>query len=217
MNEAPSLRSRFIGVFAYGLVRTLGALQTTTIVGLAKSETDPISIYCGWHGRSLLFANYFRRKSIGVIISNSNDGDIQAAIFRRLRYKVIRGSSGRGGERALVEAIRALKAGHSLAMTPDGPRGPSHELQPGVVMMARKTGAALVPVGISCSRRKLMRSWDRYMLPLPFGKARLIFGEPIHVAPNATDAEMESARLQLQSEINRLETEAERVCGHGAT
>ena len=213
MNEAPSFRSRFIGLFAYSLVRTIATLQRIRVEGFDDRGTN---VYCGWHGRSFLFANHFRKRGIGVIISNSNDGDIQAAIFKRLKFRVMRGSSGRGGERALVEAIRTLKAGHSMAMTPDGPRGPSHVVQPGVVMMAKKTGAGLVPVGIAASRRKLMRSWDTYMLPLPFGRAEMIFGEPIYVGKDATEEEQEAARLKLEQEMTRLEIEAEKRCGHQA-
>ena len=148
------------------------------------------------------------------MISNSNDGDLQASVFTRLGYKIIRGSSARGGERALVEAIRALKRGESLAMTPDGPRGPSGVLQPGVIFMAKKSGAVLIPVGISATPRRLANSWDHYMVPRPFGRAELIFGDPISVPPDADDEVVEASRRLLETEIHRLEAEAERRCGH---
>jgi len=113
-----------------------------------------------------------------------------------------------------VEAIRALKDGGTMAMTPDGPRGPSQEVQGGVMLMAQKSGAALIPVGISATRRLLAKSWDRYLVPLPFSRALLIAGDPIFVPKTASEEEVEAIRLKLQEEINRLEEVAERECGH---
>ena len=209
-----AIRPKVLSRLAYKFVRFIGSSLRVQREGFERSEEAPARIYCGWHGRSLIFANEFRNRGYYVVISNSNDGDLQNSIFQQLGYKTIRGSSARGGERVLVEAIRALKAGNSLAMTPDGPRGPSGVLQPGVVFMAKKSGAVLVPVGISAGPRMLAKSWDRYMVPIPLGKAVLIFGDPISVAPNASDEEVEAARLRLEQEIHRLEGEAERRCGH---
>lgn len=111
-------------------------------------------IYCGWHGKSMIFAHYFSGRGLWVIISQSKDGDMQATIFERLGYNIIRGSTGRRGVSAALEAIRALKAGGTLAMTPDGPRGPSGSVQGGVMLMARKSGGKLIPVGISARPAK---------------------------------------------------------------
>src|SRR5476649_1139552 len=118
---------------------------------------DAKLIFCGWHGRSFAFSDYFRGRGWYVIISHSSDGEMQTRIFSRLGYKIIRGSTGRGGVRAAREAITALEEGGTMAMTPDGPRGPSGVVQGGVMLMARKSGAGLVPVGIA-ARPRVVRS-----------------------------------------------------------
>ena len=174
---------------------------------------DSRKIFCGWHGRSFVFAGYFRRRNYTVLISHSRDGDIQNAMFTKLGFKTIRGSTSRGGARALIESIRELKKGGTMAMTPDGPRGPSGVIQGGVMMMAQRSGAGLVPVGITAKPRRVVNSWDRYIIPYPFAKCLMIFGEPIYVAEDATDEEVEAARLLLESECHRLQDEAEKRFG----
>ena len=96
-----------------------------------------------------------------------------------------------------------------MAMTPDGPRGPSGVIQGGVMLMAQRSGAGLVPVGITSRPRRLVDSWDRYMIPYPFAKCLLIFGEPIYVGDEASEEEVERCRLLLESECHRLQAEAE--------
>ena len=139
---------------------------------------------------------------------------MQNHVFTKLGFRTIRGSTKRGGVRAAVEAIRALKSGGSLAMTPDGPRGPSGEVQGGVMLMAQKSGAPLIPVGVSASPRWLAKSWDRFLIPLPFAKGMLIAGEPIYVPPDASPEQVEEIRRQLERAMNDVETAAEGRLGH---
>jgi len=176
-------------------------------------EDDSKMIFCGWHGRSFVFGGYCRDRSYTVLISQSRDGDIQNTMFTRLGYKTIRGSTSRGGVRALIEAIRELKRGGTMAMTPDGPRGPSGIVQGGVMMMAQRSGAGLVPVGITAKPRRIVNSWDRYVIPYPFAKCLIICGEPIYVAEDASDDEVERCRLLLESECHRLQDVAEKRFG----
>jgi lysophospholipid acyltransferase (LPLAT)-like uncharacterized protein len=176
-------------------------------VGFPDNPTN--SIFCGWHGKSIVFANYFSGRGYWVIISQSKDGDMQDTIFQRLGYNVIRGSTGRRGVLAALEAIKVLNAGGTLAMTPDGPRGPSGSIQGGVMLMARKSGGKLIPVGISARPRKIINSWDSHLVPYPFSKAILIAGDPITVPPDATEEEVETLRLQLKMSIDALEALAE--------
>jgi len=182
-----------------------------------KLPVESKAIYCGWHGRSITFANFFRKRGWWVIISHSSDGEIQRRIFERFGYQIIRGSTGRGGERALVEAIRVLRDGGTMAMTPDGPRGPSGVVQGGVMKMAEKSGAALVPVGISARPRVLVKSWDRYMIPSPLARCVIMFGEPLYVPDKASKEQVEEVRLKLESEIHRVQAEAERRLGFSGT
>jgi lysophospholipid acyltransferase (LPLAT)-like uncharacterized protein len=206
------LRPIVVSDLLYGFVRTVGATLKVTAEGFDPSQ--PPAIYCGWHGRSFVFAHFFRRRNWWVIISHSKDGDMQNHVFTKLGFRTIRGSTKRGGVRAAVEAIRALKSGGSLAMTPDGPRGPSGEVQGGVMLMAQKSGAPLIPVGVSASPRWLAKSWDRFLIPLPFAKGMLIAGEPIYVPPDASPEQVEEIRRQLERAMNEVETAAEGRLGH---
>jgi lysophospholipid acyltransferase (LPLAT)-like uncharacterized protein len=206
------VRPGLISGLAYFLVRLVGMTLRIRTVNFERVQNLPGGkVICGWHGRSFVATARFRNLGYWVIISKSRDGDIQNRIFSGLGFRCIRGSTGRGGERALIESIRALRQGAIMAITPDGPRGPSGVLQGGVMAMARKSGAALIPVGISARPRVQAKSWDRYMVPLPFARAIMIFGEPIYVPPDAADAEVEEIRLRLQDAMNRIEAEAEQA------
>src|SRR5665213_2292012 len=139
----------------YRITRSIGATLRIKGYGAENIAVPSPKIFLMWHGRSFVPGQLYRNKGVYVIISHSRDGEMQTRIFTRLGYQVIRGSTGRGGERALVESIRCLKAGHDMAITPDGPRGPSGVLNPGVLLMAKKSGAVLIPVGTSARPRKL--------------------------------------------------------------
>jgi lysophospholipid acyltransferase (LPLAT)-like uncharacterized protein len=209
------IRPRVLAGVAYAIVRILGSLVRLEIIGFDKLDMLHSAILCSWHGRTIIFSNAYRNRGVWVIISQSKDGDLQTSIFSRLGYRIIRGSTGRGGVRAAVEGIRAMREGGLMAMTPDGPRGPSHVVQGGVMTMAQKSGAALVPVGVSAAHRYLFRSWDSYMIPYPFSRAVMIAGDPIYVPKDATDEEMEALRRRFEDAINRIEEEADRRMGHG--
>lgn len=201
------IRPALVSDLLYFVVRLIGATLRVRVVN--PPETFDRCVVCGWHGRSLVFGNHFRSRGFCVVISLSRDGEIQNRIFSRLGYRTIRGSTGRGGARALAESIRALKGGGTMAMTPDGPRGPSGVVQPGVVLMAQRSGASLLPVGVSARPRWLAGSWDRYMIPLPFARAIVRFGSPIAVPSTAGDEELEVFRLSLEQQMHQLQAEAE--------
>ncbi len=191
-----------------GIGRTLRYDRGADGRGRVPGPSESGKIFCGWHGKSFVFA--YDRRGCGdtVVISESNDGDVQNEVFSRLGFKTLRGSTGRNGERALIGAIRALRAGGTMAMTPDGPRGPSGVVQPGVMLMAQRSGALLVPVGIAVRPAYRASSWDRYVLPLPFARVRILYGAGIAVARDAGAEEVEAARRRLEGEIDRLEDRA---------
>lgn len=210
-----SVRPVVLSRLAYWLVRILGATFRIKVLNFEPIDAIPGGkVLCGWHGRSMIASILFRKKGFWVIISHSNDGNIQTHVFENLGFNVIRGSTGRGGERALIESIRELRKGATMAITPDGPRGPSQVVQGGIMAMAKKSGAVLVPCGVSAKPRALAKSWDRYMIPMPFAKCILNFGAPMSVPADATAEEVEEIRLKFQAEITRLEIEAERMLGY---
>jgi lysophospholipid acyltransferase (LPLAT)-like uncharacterized protein len=207
----PAVLSRvaYVAVRLFGITFRIKALHFAEIEALPGGK-----VLCGWHGRSMVASILFRKRGYWVIISKSKDGDIQTHVFKNLGFNVIRGSSGRGGERALIESIRELRKGAVMAITPDGPRGPSHVVQGGIMAMARKSGAWLVPCGVSARPRFIAKSWDSYMVPLPFARCILNFGKPVQVPEDATDEQIEEIRFAFQNEITRLEIEAERMMGY---
>jgi lysophospholipid acyltransferase (LPLAT)-like uncharacterized protein len=197
----------------YGLARAIGSTLRFKLVGKELIDLRSPAIYLMWHGRTFIPGQFHRGKGVYVIISHSRDGEMQNRIFRRLGFSVIRGSTGRGGERALVESIRVLRAGNSMAITPDGPRGPAGVVQKGVMLMAKKSGVPLIPVGASARHRKLFRSWDQYLVPWPFSLCSLVAGERFLVPPDATDVQIEEIRQKVEAEMHRLQCEAETVLG----
>lgn len=194
----------------YCLVRLLGMTVRIRSEGYEKIKDLPTGkIMAGWHGRTFLATQFFRKKGVWTIISQSKDGDMQDVIFRRFGFKTIRGSTGRGGMKAAIESIRVLKEGASMAFTPDGPRGPSGIVQEGIMLMARKSGAAIIPVGVASKPCWHARTWDRYMVPKPFARGIMVFGDPIYVPAGSSPEEQEAIRLHFEQEMHRLEAYAE--------
>lgn len=209
-----SRRPYLLSGIIYSLVRLVWFTVRLKLVGWEMARDLPGSkIYCGWHGRSFIPANFFKGRGVYGIFSLSRDGELQTRIFSRLGFRVIRGSTGRGGERALVESIRVLRKGAEMAITPDGPRGPAHIVQGGVLAMAKKSGCALIPVGTAARPAIYVPSWDKYMLPAPFARASFVLGEPMYVPADATDEQVEEIRQALQDQIHAMQAEADRIAG----
>ena len=206
-------RPLLVSGLIYRVATLIGKTMRYRLIGRERIDMSVPAIYLMWHGRTFVPGQFYRGKGMCVIISHSRDGEMQNRIFQRLGYNVIRGSTGRGGERALVTSIRMLRAGGSIAITPDGPRGPSGVVQAGVMFMARKSGLPLVPIGSSARRRILFRSWDRYLVPWPFSLVSIVAGDRFLVPADADDAEIEAIRLRVEAEMHRVQAEAEQVLG----
>ena len=210
-----ALRQRIVPPIAYFIVRALGATFRIRTEGYERYKgSEHGTIFAGWHGRTLVAAVFYRQMGLWTIISQSRDGQIQNWVFTRLGFHTIRGSTGRGGVKAAAESIRVLKKGATMAFTPDGPRGPSGIVQGGIVLMAKKSGAALVPVGVSASWRIHLPTWDRYMVPLPFAKCLMVYGDPLFVSDDASDEELERARQSLERALTEVQRKADAAMGH---
>lgn len=162
------------------------------------------AIICFWHNRIFDATWFWRRRRIVVMTSQSLDGEYIARFIQRFGYGAARGSSTRGGVRALLGLDRALKAGFEVAFTVDGPKGPVYEAKPGPVMLARKSGHPILPMHISSSSFWQIASWDRLRIPKPFARARAVVGEPIYVPRTANEAEQNRALAALQSALDDL-------------
>lgn len=143
------------------------------------------NIFVFWHSRLFYLVYYYMlrapRCKVCMLVSMSRDGDYGAALVRRLKQEVVRGSSSRGGQAAVRNLVSRIASGSNVAITPDGPRGPALTVSEGVVKLAQMTGARIIPVSYSASRRFLLKSWDRFIVVKPFGRVHVAFGEPIRV------------------------------------
>lgn len=207
-------RSRLIGGLVYCIARTIFRTLRLQFVNPEGLDTrGKGAIFVTWHGRSLIPANVFRNRDYWALISLSRDGELQNNIFQRFGFRTVRGSTGRGGVKGALQMARKVKEGGVLAFTPDGPRGPTHKVQLGVILMAEKSGAPIIPLGIGVSRRWQLKSWDSYLVPKPFARAYFVVGEPIIVPPDLDEARRTALAEQVEVATNRLEREAERLAG----
>ncbi|RJP25014.1 MAG: DUF374 domain-containing protein [Candidatus Omnitrophota bacterium] len=170
---------------------------------LLRIEHSP-HIFACWHSRLMLPIYYYRKCKVTGLASQSKDGEFITQVMNRFQIPTVRGSSSRQGMEGLLRLTRCLRRGSSVVITPDGPRGPREEVQPGIIQLAKLTGFPIIPITFSCSRRKHFNSWDRFLVPLPFGKARMITGEKIIVTRDAPQTVLEEKRLQLQEELTRI-------------
>lgn len=172
---------------------------------------DP-ALLCFWHNRLLYIGYQVSRVPVTMLVSQSKDGAYIAAVAAWYGIEAVRGSSTRGGARALVEMVSlARRSSRHLGITPDGPKGPLYEVKSGIIALARKTGRPLIPVTLSATRVHRFASWDRFMVPLPFARVRVVFGAPMAIDP-APDA-FEGERLRVQATLRRMTVEVDRACG----
>jgi len=166
-----------------------------------------------WHGVTILPIYYCRHMGFYSIVSVSKDGELQNRLLQSRGFKTIRGSNARHGARALLESIRCLKDGNVMAITPDGPKGPPKKVQPGTVHLAQRSGCPVLPVGVASRPCKRLSSWDSHMIPAPFAKAVISFGDPVYIA---SDEDETSAANRIEQAINAAERRAEEILGAGS-
>jgi lysophospholipid acyltransferase (LPLAT)-like uncharacterized protein len=164
-------------------------------------------IACFWHGRMLMIPNAWRYDAkMSILISHHRDGVFISRTLAHLGIGTIAGSTSRGGAGALVAMVRALKRGEYMGITPDGPRGPRMRAAPGATAAARLSGAVLLPVSYGAARRRVLGSWDRFVVPLPFSRGIVRIGMPIEVPNDADEAGLESIRQKLENDLIALTT-----------
>jgi lysophospholipid acyltransferase (LPLAT)-like uncharacterized protein len=162
-------------------------------------------IACFWHGRMLMIPNAWKYSArMSILISHHRDGIFISRTLAHLGIGTIAGSSSRGGAGALVSMVRALKRGEYMGITPDGPRGPRMRATPGAATAARLSGAVLLPVSYSATRRRVLGSWDRFVVPLPFSRGIIRVGAPIEVPRDTDDAGLEAVRQKLEVDLINL-------------
>jgi lysophospholipid acyltransferase (LPLAT)-like uncharacterized protein len=204
--ESLSLRSRAVLLLGRGFLQMLGRTWRFRVVNGEALEhlrqTDRPFIFALWHGHLLPLLWHHRSEGVIVVISEHHDGELMARTAESLGYGLIRGSTTRGANRALISMVRELQAGHEVAITPDGPRGPARTFAPGALVAAQRSGSFILPVAAYTDRAWRLRSWDRFMIPKPFARITVAYGTPTKVlAPTARAAAEEAPRFeQLLSE-----------------
>src|SRR5438552_8242088 len=200
-SPAKRLQARLISPAGYRLIAVLGSTLRWCPEGLEHYDTilrsghQPVMAF--WHGRILPATYYFRRRGIVVITSENFDGEWIAGIIERFGYGTARGSTSRGGRKALLQLTRELAAGKPTGFTLDGPRGPARVAQPGAVWLAKATGHPVLPFQLEADRSWTLKTWDRTQVPKPYATVALVVGEPFDVAPEADDSAIEAARRML--------------------
>lgn len=183
------------------------------------AEDKPF-IVAFWHGQMLIIIDCWRcEKPISMLISQNVDGEMIARTLARLDIGAVRGSSDKagqdkGGRAALRSMLKMLKDGDSIGITPDGPRGPGMQSKEGLIVLARLSGAPILPVAGASNRAKIMNSWDRFALHVPFSRGLIKWGEPIHVPRDADADAIEAARTELDSVLQALSADTRRTMGH---
>ena len=212
--QSLSKRAQLVAIagLGYPLISALGRTLRWRVEGLqyydaiVASGHQPVMAF--WHGRILPATYYFRRRGIVVITSENFDGEWIARIIERFGFGTARGSSSRGGLKAMLKLVRDMERGRPAGFTLDGPRGPARVAQPGAVWLARATGNPVLPFHLEASRHWTLGSWDRTQIPKPFSTVALVVGEPIPVGRDATDEQMEEKRRELEARLAALEDRA---------
>ena len=208
LSHGQRARATAIAVAGYPLVAVLGATFRWRVEGLEHYETiracGKQPIFAFWHGRILPAACFWRRRGIVVMTSENFDGEWIAQIIERFGYGTARGSTSRGGRRALAQLRRDIRAGKAAAFTVDGPRGPARSVQPGAVWLASLTGSPILPFHIEADRYWSARSWDRTQVPKPFSRVAVAIGEPMAVPGRADEDALEASRLAVEQQLGAL-------------
>jgi hypothetical protein len=215
LSRAKRAQAATIAGLGYPLINALGHTLRWRVEGLhhydaiIASGRQPVMGF--WHGRILSATYYFRRRGIVVITSENFDGEWIARIIERFGYGTARGSTSRGGRKALLQLTREMSNGRPAAFTLDGPRGPARVAQPGAVWLAKITGNPVLPFHIESDRYWTARSWDRTQIPKPFATAAIAIGEPLNVPAHAGGADIEAARKDLEERLGVLQERARRL------
>lgn len=207
-----SVRADVLSFVVWVVASVLGGLCRVRILGaehLNRALRRGGVVSC-WHGKTLFPVYTLQHRGILALISRSRDGEIQARVFERFGWRIVRGSSKRGGVSALRAAAREVRRGGVLGITPDGPRGPREQVQPGVAAIAALCEQGVVPAGVGCSRQCRLSTWDRYMLPRPGATAVILFRPPIQFRRHVDDP-VEDLRRRVEEGMAAAEREAQRL------
>lgn len=194
----------------------LDALMSTTRIRTEGDEhfrrfwdAGKPTVFVLWHGRLLPPTYHHRQQGVVTLISQHRDGEYITRVVHRWGYVAVRGSSSKGGLHALRELLRHLRAGRSLAITPDGPRGPREKLKLGPLLAAQRAGAPVIPTASAASRAWFFGGWDRFLIPKPFARLQIVYGEPVWIPRDADEAALQAIAEDIEGRMAALTRRAE--------
>src|SRR6476660_3002092 len=206
-------KSWLIGWIGYFVINIIGRTVRWRSEGDSNLEeiyqSGNRAIFTFWHGRIFPATYYWRHRGIVVMTSMNRDGEAIAQCIQRFGFGAARGSSSRGGFRALVEMARYSRRGRDCAFTIDGPRGPRYVAKQGPVLLALKTGAAIFCFHISMKHKIQLKSWDDFQIPMPFTPALVLKAAPIWVPPDSSEAHLRDLHQQMQVTLDNLRIEGD--------
>lgn len=205
-----NLGGAILGRLAPTILSRLSRSWSVDVLGaehLASVEQEPGRLLALWHGRMLLGVTHHAGRSYTILVSPSDDGSLVARLLERFDYRVIRGSTNQRNVPSLHAMVGELRTGGTVVITPDGPRGPRHGMNPGLAWMSRVTGFPILPVGFACDRAWRFSSWDRFTIPKRRARVAIVYGEPVRVSTEASEAEQEAATACVRDRL----LEAERL------
>ena len=195
--------------FLLGLLYRSNRLTITGRDVIDRHVRQGGNIIAFWHSRLLYLTIYYARNPLphkfSVLISMSRDGDYGAALGDKMNADVIRGSSSRGGRAAVRKLAASIAERNNVTITPDGPRGPARKVNDGVIKLAQLTGAKIIPVSYDASRKRQLKSWDRFLVVLPFGRVHLALAEPIEVPRHISTEERAEYCGRLERTLRHLD------------
>ena len=192
----------------FPIVLTLGLKREMTNFQYHWERAGRPLVRCSWHEHIIAFVYRLAFRKMCVMASKSKDGEIISSALKTLGFKVVRGSSTRGGSEALRGMLRAFNDGWNISLMVDGPKGPHRKIKPGILILGSMTGAPIVPTVISVKWFFRVKSWDRMIIPVPFSPAVELNGKPIMVPRSPSSEELDKKIIELEEEFNRLEIEA---------
>lgn len=212
------LQWRAVGVGGKWLIDLLfhtSRIEVTGFEAVRELMASRRFILAFWHGRLLMLSYVHKGFGAAILVSRSDDGEMIARVVHKQGHVTVRGSSSKGGLPALARLIKTLtRENRPGVVVPDGPQGPRYVVQPGVILMAKRTGYPIIPLTCSSRRMKVFASWDRFILPRPGSDGRVAYGTPLYVPPDADGETLRACRRRLEAELNRITVETDAYFGH---
>ncbi len=210
LNNTQKIFLRFVGIklssFLFNVLLKTVRIKVHNFDVIKNLENENRNyIVAFWHSSMLIGWYLQKNKKFAALVSQSKDGDILTSILEKWNFYVVRGSSNKGGHDALDYMIQLIKGNYNLAITPDGPTGPSYKMKPGAVIVSHRTQAPLILLGIRIKNKWQLKSWDKFEIPKPFSNVEVIYSNPILISKNSTREEINIIIQECETKLNELQ------------